>query len=566
MEDFDREVADVVYNSYKKILKINLSKDSFSIVKITKCGEYINNISSLTQLFDTACQDGIIYKCDVEEFRSKVSVPKLIDYFSKNDSNFLIKYRRRIDKIYVWNLLEIAKSTLYSPSNMECILFVKDLDKLYVDEIKKANKLEYLNFVDALTSLYNYNAYTDYCRKWISREIKESIGVIFADLNALKVVNDTYGHEEGNQYIKRFSKIIKNYFREGRCFRISGDEFIVLYEGIKEADFEEKRNKFFSRLAEDKIPMASAGWAFSSCPSFVQDTVKIAEEKMYEHKEQFYKKFPQYKRNVMEESTRREFHAIISCLASSYSGVALIDLRSDTYFYLKKNRNSNAHYKSWSQYLETYSRLFVTQEYKKLLKRVSSVENLKRDLVKNDSVSIDFETLDGKWIHSVYRPIDFLDGEPVKVALFSEVQDEKRSSRLAFYKRQKYDLHILEALEVEYTFILLINNKTKTMKLHKFNGLAREVITMINNKDYPAAIIEFAKTFVIEEDEQLFVDMSDYTKFLKDKPYYSFTYRTKPTLHDRKSNGESEFTYYRSLPDDDIIVLAGRDLQEDIYK
>ena len=87
---------------------------------------------------------------------------------------------------------------------------------------------------DALTGIRNKTAY--------DREIKKmeydldlgnliNFGIAMIDLNNLKVINDNYGHEEGNYAIKKLSELVCNTFVHSPVFRIGGDEFVVILKG-----------------------------------------------------------------------------------------------------------------------------------------------------------------------------------------------------------------------------------------------------------------------------------------------------------------------------------------------
>ena len=53
---------------------------------------------------------------------------------------------------------------------------------------------------------------------------------MMCDLNYLKRINDTYGHDKGNIYIQKLYEMLTDSFKESPVFRIGGDEFIVLVE------------------------------------------------------------------------------------------------------------------------------------------------------------------------------------------------------------------------------------------------------------------------------------------------------------------------------------------------
>jgi diguanylate cyclase (GGDEF)-like protein len=98
------------------------------------------------------------------------------------------------------------------------------------DHIFDLNKRVY---VDALTSVRNkgaYNAYIDEMQNHLDeengQEMAFAIGVF--DCDNLKLINDKYGHEKGDIYLKTASRLICRVFQHSPVFRIGGDEFSVI--------------------------------------------------------------------------------------------------------------------------------------------------------------------------------------------------------------------------------------------------------------------------------------------------------------------------------------------------
>ena len=90
-------------------------------------------------------------------------------------------------------------------------------------------------FVDALTNVKNRAAFLEACGR-LQKEIDSSKGdVQFAiaifDCNKLKTINDEYGHDKGDIYLKTAGRAISNAFRQCQVFRIGGDEFAVILSG-----------------------------------------------------------------------------------------------------------------------------------------------------------------------------------------------------------------------------------------------------------------------------------------------------------------------------------------------
>jgi len=68
-------------------------------------------------------------------------------------------------------------------------------------------------------------------------ESGDSVGIIICDMDCLKIVNDTLGHEFGDRMIKLLTNIMRESCRkEDTVARIGGDEFVVLARGATEAD------------------------------------------------------------------------------------------------------------------------------------------------------------------------------------------------------------------------------------------------------------------------------------------------------------------------------------------
>jgi len=103
-----------------------------------------------------------------------------------------------------------------------CVLFENITErKRYYDEVK------YLSFHDGLTGLYNRT----YLQKELANRDKESnlpISIIMGDVNGLKLINDVFGHEKGDQLLKNAAKIFRDCCpNDSIIARWGGDEFVV---------------------------------------------------------------------------------------------------------------------------------------------------------------------------------------------------------------------------------------------------------------------------------------------------------------------------------------------------
>ena len=114
--------------------------------------------------------------------------------------------------------------------------------------------LEYLATHDTLTGLPNRSLFSDRLRHALSLAKRSSnyVAVMFIDLDDFKSVNDVFGHEMGDQVLKRVAKMLKNCVRESDTVaRLSGDEFTLAVENIiKPEDAVAIAQKILSELSE----------------------------------------------------------------------------------------------------------------------------------------------------------------------------------------------------------------------------------------------------------------------------------------------------------------------------
>ena len=90
------------------------------------------------------------------------------------------------------------------------------------------DKLRFLSFYDPLTGLYNRRLFEEEINR-LGDGRYSPIGIIVCDIDGLKLINDTLGHEKGDELLQLAADILKNCFRESDVVaRIGGDEFAIL--------------------------------------------------------------------------------------------------------------------------------------------------------------------------------------------------------------------------------------------------------------------------------------------------------------------------------------------------
>lgn len=294
LEDSLRMLSSV----FHKILKINLTEDNYVIIKgyddeLNSKQGFDEKISAWLRQF-ALC--GNVHEEDRKAFLKFSDMDFLREHFKKSSEYLRLRYRRKTDGSFRWVTMELVPSIEYSDDNQVIMLYIRDIQDEYVSELHYQKELEYYCNTDIMTGLWNryyYNRYVEH----LSRRNVKSVGVVFADLNGLKRINDQKGHTEGDNYIKSFATMLLQEFGKENCCRISGDEFLVWLEEIDKDAFDKKVNKFKNSLNDkDGKPIASVGAEWRSSSLDVFEMVKLAEQEMYEEKEKHYNRFPEDRR------------------------------------------------------------------------------------------------------------------------------------------------------------------------------------------------------------------------------------------------------------------------------
>jgi|GEM_PF-192014 len=158
-----------------------------------------------------------------------------------------------------------------------------------IKRIRSEKDIRYLSFHDNLTGLYN--------RTFLEQEIKRldlkkqnPVSIIMGDINGLKLVNDAYGHAEGDKLLKKASDILKKLCRqEDMIARWGGDEFVILLPqtSLFEANLIASRIMNESRIfTKETIPLSIALGVASkeNNDEDIFEILALAEKRMYRNK------------------------------------------------------------------------------------------------------------------------------------------------------------------------------------------------------------------------------------------------------------------------------------------
>ena len=166
----------------------------------------------------------------------------------------------------------------------EILLFVRDI----TERKEMEEQLKHLSYHDGLTGLYN-RAYLDEQLTEEKLQNARPVGIIMADVDGLKQVNDNMGHQEGDRLLQRAANVLR--VQEGGIVaRIGGDEFIIVLTQTSEEEI-----KKLCQIIEEKIKIAnqedgqvllhiSLGWSIGFEDTPLHEVFRQADDAMYWNK------------------------------------------------------------------------------------------------------------------------------------------------------------------------------------------------------------------------------------------------------------------------------------------
>ena len=179
---------------------------------------------------------------------------------------------------------------------------IKELEEESFNRVSAENKIQYIGYHDELTALPNRRYFNEFIFKLI-KDLEENGNneeyfiVIFLDLDNFKLINDTYGHHNGDSLLCHYAHSIKTVIRKNDLVaRIGGDEFLILITNIntneKTGIVESLSNKILNIfnepfIIEDKDNFLTASIGIASYPEDGKDAgtlIMNADIAMYEAK------------------------------------------------------------------------------------------------------------------------------------------------------------------------------------------------------------------------------------------------------------------------------------------
>lgn len=154
---------------------------------------------------------------------------------------------------------------------------------------REQDKILQLSYRDPLTGLYN-RRYYEQIKQTVDSEPYYPLTLILGDVNGLKLTNDAFGHDAGDQLLKKVAAVFRKTCREGDIItRLGGDEFILLLPRTDALHAKIIVDRLNEALCVEKIRDLTVSVSFGYSvkegePVSFEETFKLAEDGMYAEK------------------------------------------------------------------------------------------------------------------------------------------------------------------------------------------------------------------------------------------------------------------------------------------
>lgn len=199
---------------------------------------------------------------------------------------------------YIWaiNFSDDKAETIKETFELTTFILASELYSYRMME-----KLHILSSTDMPTGVMNRNEMNNYVDALAKRPSNESVGVVFADLNGLKAVNDGEGHVAGDTLLKNAANALREVFAVHEIFRAGGDEFVVILTNVTGEELNEKAEKLRKVTEKYDNLVFAIGTAYENDVKDLRLALHNADERMYADKKHYYELHSEKKRGSIDK-------------------------------------------------------------------------------------------------------------------------------------------------------------------------------------------------------------------------------------------------------------------------
>lgn len=266
-------IKNIGYNNTDDLLR-GIKNDSIVVIDRDTYNYYKNNkFADFKEVYN----DKLPYEYSflIRDVNKNSVFSEMFNYYVSTVSYNNIKYKTNTNsKIYEFSMLA---TFLISILVILCSIFIVLLIKKKKSSTTTLKDNDKLKYIDAMTSLKNRTYLNLKMKEWDDNVIYPQAFVVI-DLNNIKDINDSHGHEEGDTIIKKAaSTLIVNQEANTDIIRTDGNEFLVYMVGYSEKDVVNYTRKIYKELKE--LPY---GYGAAIGYSMIVDDVKTVDDAINE--------------------------------------------------------------------------------------------------------------------------------------------------------------------------------------------------------------------------------------------------------------------------------------------
>lgn len=199
-----------------------------------------------------------------DEFKDMLGIVIILHDISerKNAEKVLQNYNLKLENSIAERTLKLEEANLKMKNEI-------------ADRIDAEEKIRYMVYYDELTDLPNRR----YFKEAITKQIKEVqhtdkiFAIMYLDLDNFKLINDTFGHQQGDNLLKYFVNCMNKVIRkEDVLSRIGGDEFLILVRNLQKENFE----IILNMLSQDIMSILNEPFLINGSENFITASIGVA--------------------------------------------------------------------------------------------------------------------------------------------------------------------------------------------------------------------------------------------------------------------------------------------------
>ncbi len=218
--------------------------------------------------------------------------------------------------IGVVSIKSFDEDTIYDNNQLNILKFISDQIAMAIDKVKSVEEMHYLAYYDKMTKLPNRTLFNDRAKIAFrnAQRNKEKYSVLFLDLDEFKIVNDTMGHNAGDELLKTIAKRIIESVRKGDTIsHWGGDEFTILSKiknindnkKLCERILENVKQKIIINRKKINCSLSIGAAIYPMHGDNIDDLIQKADMAMYVSKTQGKDKFTLYDDKITQKMIQK---------------------------------------------------------------------------------------------------------------------------------------------------------------------------------------------------------------------------------------------------------------------